>query len=49
MFGTGVRFVAGFFKVARGAGCENELLRQQLAVAKRRLEGKRVRASTMER
>ncbi len=49
MIGTVVRFVAGFFKSRAALVAENELLRQQLAVAKRRLEGKRVRASPTER
>lgn len=44
-----LRFVGGFFRSRAALVAENELLRQQLAVAKRRLEGKRVRASPTER
>lgn len=39
------RFVAGVFRSRAALVAENELLRLQLGVAKRRLEGKRVRAS----
>lgn len=44
-----LRFVGGFFRSRASLVAENELLRQQLAVAKRRLEGKRVRASPTQR
>ena len=49
MLGVLADVIAGFFRSRAALIAENESLRQQLAVAKRRLEGKRVRASPTER
>ncbi len=49
MLGVLAGVIAGFFRSRAALVAENELLRLQLAVAKRRLEGKRVRASPTER
>lgn len=49
MIGVVLRFVAGFFRSRAALIAENELLRQQLAVAKSRLQGKRVRFAWWQR